>query len=159
MNEPQQIELWQDPFGSFELAIGSVSGLSGQGAALWSLCGMVIRLWPPHCSLPLYLFPNGTETGLRCTLLRSSETRDPWSGRLPVSSLLPETLSDARTPNVSCCTKTFWTEPGQWGTSLPPTPWPSTHHHHLYHANHQQPHANQGADHPGLVSNPCLHLP
>lgn len=82
-------ELWQDPFGSFELAIGSVSALSGEGAVLWSLCGMVIRLWPLHSSLPVYLFPNGTDTGLRRTLLRSSETRDPWSGRLPVVQSAP----------------------------------------------------------------------
>ncbi len=152
-------ELWQDPFGSFELAIGSVSGLSGAGAVLWSLCGMVIRLWPLRSSLPMYPFPKGTDAGLRRSLLGSSETRDPWSGRLPVSSLLPETLSDPRTPNVACCMKTFWTQPGWSVVSLPPTPWPSKHHHHLYHANHQQPLADQGADHPGLVSNPCLHLP
>lgn len=111
-------ELWQDPFGSFELAIGSVSGLSGEGAVLWSLCGMVIRLWPLHSSLPMYLFPNGTDAGLRRTLLRSSETRDSWSGRLPVSSLLPETLSDPRTPNVAYCMKTFWTQPG-WSCPCP----------------------------------------
>lgn len=149
-------ELWQDTFGSFELAIGSVSGLLGEGAALWSLCGMVIRQWPLHSSLPMYLFPNGTGAGLRRTLLRSSETRDPWSGRLPVSSLLPETLSDPSTPNVVCCRKTFWTQPGWLGISQPPT---HHHHHHLYHANHQQLLADRGADHPGLVSNPCLHLP
>lgn len=87
-------ELWQDLFGYFELATGSVSALSGEGAVFWSLCGMVIRLWALHFSPPMYLFPNGNETGLRCTLLRSSETRDPWSGRLHVSSLLPENLSD-----------------------------------------------------------------
>lgn len=150
---PPANELWQDPFGSFELAIGSVSGLLGDGAVLWSLCGMVISQWPLRSSLPMYLFPNGTDAGLRRTLLRSSETRDPWSGRLPVSSLLPEAFSDPRTPNVVCCRKTFWTQSGWLGISQPPT------HHHLYHANHQQLLADQGADHPGLVSNPCLHLP
>lgn len=105
-------ELWQDPSGSFELAIGSVSGLSGERAVLWSLCGMVIRLWLFRSSLPMYLFPNGTDTGLRRSLLRFSETRDPWSGRPPASSLLPENLSDPRMPKVACCMKTFWTQSG-----------------------------------------------
>lgn len=116
----------------------------GRGAVLWSLCGMVIRHRPLRSSLPMYLFPNGTDAGLRRTLLGSSETRDPWSGRLPVSGLLPA-------PFQICCRKTFWTQPGWMGISLPPT----HHHHHLYQANHQQ----LLADHPGLVSNPCLHLP
>lgn len=118
-------ELWQDPLGSFELVTGSVSSLSGEGRAVWSLCGMVIRPWPSHCSLPLYRFQNGTKTSHGCTLLGSSETRDPWSGRLPVSSLLPEAPFQMQGLQVVCCMKTFWTQPGRWDITLPPMPWPS----------------------------------
>lgn len=85
----------------------------------------------------MYLFPNGTDAGLRRTLLRSSETRDPWSGRLPVSSLLPESLSDPQTPNVACCMKT-WTQVGRRLCPCPRRLGPPAHHHHLDHANHQQ---------------------
>lgn len=57
-------ELWQDLFGSFELATGSVSALSGEGAVFWSLCGMVIRLWALHFSPPMYRFQMGTRQAL-----------------------------------------------------------------------------------------------
>ena len=107
-------ELWRDLFGSFELASGSVSARSGEGAASWSLHGMVISL---ACSLPMYLLPNRTDTGLRHTLLGSSVTRDPWSGRLPVSSLLPGTFSDPWTPNVA---QPLEEQAGQLVASLPP---------------------------------------
>ncbi|CAJ1082017.1 hypothetical protein EYF80_001550 [Xyrichtys novacula] len=108
----------------------SIVAASGEGAVLWSLCGMVIRLWPLRSSQPMYLFPNGTDTGLRRSLL---------------GPLKPETLE------VDVCLRPA----GRVVEALPPPPWPSAqlHYHHLYHANQQQRSlADQGADHPGLSS-------
>lgn len=100
-------------------------------------CSVVVAPWYGHqalaCSLPMYLFPDRTDAGLRHTLLRSSVTRDPWSGRLPVSSLLSGTFSDAWTPNVAGRLKRVW----QAGQSHP-CPRPSANHQQLCHASHPQ---------------------
>lgn len=141
-------ELWQDPFGSFELATGSVSGLSGEGAVLWSLSGMVIRLWPLHSFSASVSVSKWDWDRPRCALLRSSETRDPWSGRLPVSSLLPETPSDRTTA--------AWRH---FGCSLVSRVYPCPRRLSPSTMLTTSSLADQGADHPGLVSNPCLHLP
>lgn len=153
-------ELWQDPSGSFELAIGSVSALSGEGASA------VVTLWNGHQAVaPALLSANvsvskwdwhrpGTYPAVALWNQRplkwtsacvQSAPRHPVGSTGSKCGLPPEDLLDTgRSVRLCPC---------------PPTPWPSNHHHRPDQAAHWQPLADQGADHPGLVSNPCLHLP
>lgn len=78
MNEAQQMNFGKTPLGSFELATGSVSSLSGEGlqwcghSVVWSSgFGPLAALC--HC----ICFKTGLRQAFRCTLLRSSETGDP----------------------------------------------------------------------------------
>ena len=168
-SEPHQVLRWMNS-GKWTLArprwilwtcLRSVSGLSGEGVRR---CGHSV-VWSSGFA------PSASLCQCICFQMGLTQAWDvPCWGPLK-----PETLE----VDVCLCPVCSQEPPRIQGLQMWPAAWrhsghsrvsrlrpcprrlgpPHTHHHHLYHANHQQPPADQGADHPGLVSNPCLHLP
>lgn len=97
--------------------------LSGEGTALWSLCGhqaFTPFLLSATVSVSKWVW-HRPETYPAEVLWNQRPLK--WTSAC-VQWVPPETLSHPRSPNVVCSTKTLWTPPGRWAVPLPPTPWP-----------------------------------